>query len=74
MLVLLNAHDQEVPFELPTTDEGKSWLRVIDTISATTPEQRWTDAHYPLQGRSVAVFALNSDRRDRRMTDPAVTP
>jgi isoamylase len=71
VLVVLNAHDQEVPFALPKTDEGQSWLRMIDTVDAAAPEQRWKgEARYPLQGRTLALFTLNGERRDRRVTDP----
>jgi glycogen operon protein len=74
LLVLLNADDQEVPFVLPKTDEGKSWLRVIDTICDTPPEQRWAgEAHYPLQGRTLALFTLNGERRERQIADAPAT-
>jgi isoamylase len=70
LLILLNAHFEEVPFVLPKVDEGKSWLRVIDTIEGKAPETRFTGgARYPLQGRTLAVFMLNSDRRTRRLND-----
>jgi glycogen operon protein len=70
LLILLNAHFEEVPFVLPKVDEGKSWLRVIDTIDAKTPETRFHGgARYPLQGRTLAVFLLNGDRRARRTSD-----
>ena len=70
LLMLLNAHFEEVPFVLPKVDEGKSWLRVIDTIDAKTPETRFTGgARYPLQGRTLAVFILNGERRARRTSD-----
>jgi glycogen operon protein len=74
LLVLLNADDQEVPFVLPKTDEGKSWLRVIDTICDTTPEQRWAgEAHYPLHGRTLALFTLNGERRERQIAEAPAT-
>ena len=70
VLVLLNAHDREVPFVLPKTDEDKSWLRVIDTICATTPEERWNGgASYPLHRRTLALFTLNVERRERRTAE-----
>jgi isoamylase len=71
LLILLNAHFEEMPFVLPKVDEGKSWLRVIDTIDAKTPETRFSGgARYPLQGRTLVAFLLNADRRDRRTSDP----
>jgi isoamylase len=70
LLILLNAHFEEVPFVLPKVDEGKSWLRVIDTIDGKAPEMRFTGAaRYPLQGRTLAVFLLNGERRTRRTND-----
>jgi glycogen operon protein len=70
LLILLNAHFEEVPFVLPKVDERKSWLRAIDTIDAKAPETRFNGgARYPLQGRTLAVFTLNIDRRARRTSD-----
>jgi glycogen operon protein len=70
VLVLLNAHDREVPFVLPKTDEDKSWLRVIDTMCATTPEERWNgEASYPLHRRTLALFTLNEERRERQTAE-----
>jgi glycogen operon protein len=75
LLILLNAHYDEVPFTLPKVDDGKSWLRVVDTIAAQPPEQRFNGgAKYPLQGRSLAVFTLNSERRTRRAADQPEKP
>jgi isoamylase len=69
LLILLNAHYEEVPFTLPKV-KGRSWLRVIDTIEARVPEQRFAGgAKYPLQGRSLALFTLNGERRARRAED-----
>jgi isoamylase len=72
LLILLNAHFEEVPFTLPRTVEGKSWVRVVDTIEALPPEKRFSGgAKYPLQGRTLAVFTLNGERRARRAADQA---
>ena len=71
VLILLNAHFEEVPFVLPKVDEGKSWLRVIDTIDAKARDKRFHGgARYPLQGRTLAAFTLSRDRRARRAADP----
>ena len=70
VLMLLNAHHEEVPFRLPPADEGESWLRMFDTTDGNAPEHRYAGAaHYPVQGRSVVVFTLNGDRRTRRSSD-----
>jgi glycogen operon protein len=71
VLVLLNAHHEGVPFVLPKAAERKSWLRVFDAVNANSPERRFPGgARYPLQGRTVAVFTLNGERRTRRVSDP----
>src|SRR6185436_18469838 len=57
LVILLNGHSDEVTFTLPPFDEDQLWHRVFDTVdphgrdSALKP-----GAHYPLHGRSVAVF------------------
>ncbi len=70
LLILLNAHYEPVPFALPQPDEGKSWLRVIDTIAARVPEKRYPGgAKYPLQGRTMALFRLYGEQHGRRASD-----
>jgi hypothetical protein len=67
---MLNAHSDEVPFVLPPIGAGHAWVRVIDTIDAQPPELRLDGStRYPLQGRSVALFRLDGERRQRRATD-----
>jgi isoamylase len=75
LLILLNAHFEEVPFILPRVRRETSWLRVADTINARAPEQRFPGNHtYPLQGRSLALFTLDGERRGRRASDPPPAP
>ena len=70
LLILLNAHFEEVPFVLPATEAGHEWLRVLDTIESRVPEQRFEGGlKYPLQGRTLALFTLEGDRRHRRAAD-----
>ena len=68
LLVVLNAHDDKVPFTLPDVEEDKhQWLRILDTIEARAGERAFKGgARYPLQGRSVAVFKMSPPRRERR--------
>ena len=75
LLILLNAHHEEVPFALPTVGDGTAWVRVIDTIAAVRRGAPRTPAAttYPLQGRTLArVRACNArsaaatSRRRRR--------
>jgi hypothetical protein len=59
-----------VPFALPVIGAERHWVRVLDTVEAQAEEQRFSGgASYPLQGRTVALFALNIERRQRRATD-----
>jgi isoamylase len=70
VLILLNAHYDEVPFALPLVGDDKSWMRVIDTIEANVEDKRFAGGtKYPLQGRALALFVLNGERRQRRATD-----
>ena len=74
LLILLNAHSEEVPFTLPKVEAGKFWLRVVDTVAAQVPEKRLAGGtKYPLQGRTLVLFILNGDRRQRRTSDAATT-
>jgi hypothetical protein len=59
-----------VPFSLPLVADDKSWLRVMDTIEAQIEDRRFAGGtKYPLQGRTLVLFTLNSDRRQRRARD-----
>ena len=42
LLILLNAHHDEVPFALPTITDGTVWVRMIDTIEPYVEERRYT--------------------------------
>ncbi|HZO20973.1 MAG TPA: glycogen debranching protein GlgX [Steroidobacteraceae bacterium] len=58
-MLLFNAHHEEIPFVLPQSLSAKAWWTVLDTSSASSPfEQRRHEAgaHYPLQGRSLALL------------------
>ncbi|HVZ21907.1 MAG TPA: glycogen debranching protein GlgX [Vicinamibacterales bacterium] len=70
LLILLNAHVDEVPFRLPKADAGARWMRIVDTIDAQTPEKAFAGgSQYALQGRALALFTLNRERRGRRAAD-----
>jgi glycogen operon protein len=70
LLLLLNAHHEEVPFALPLVGSEKTWLRHFDTIDAQAEERRFVGGmKYPLQGRTLALFKLDGDRRQRRASD-----
>jgi glycogen operon protein len=59
LLVLINAHHEEIPFSLPSLDGAGGWQSVIDTHfdSGFAPEAlHQPNELYPLQGRSVALL------------------
>ncbi|HEV2686269.1 MAG TPA: glycogen debranching enzyme GlgX, partial [Actinomycetota bacterium] len=59
LLILINAHHEEIPFALPTLDGSNGWQALIDTNydSGFAPEARFRPGEaYPLQGRSVALL------------------
>jgi len=59
LLVLINAHHEEIAFALPSLAEGSGWHAVLDTHydSGLAPEVRHQPREqYPLQGRSVALL------------------
>jgi isoamylase len=59
LLLLFNAHSDRVNFALPESNHGRQWLRIIDTVGASTEVRPYPGGtQYPLQGRSVAVFKL----------------
>ena len=68
------SHFEEVPFVLPTVDTGQAWERVIDTICARSPASHTVGGtRYPLQGRSLALFRMDGERRQRRRDDAGET-
>jgi glycogen operon protein len=67
LLILLNAHPTEVPFALPSISPHTAWVRMLDTIAAHVEEKRYTgDTTYPLQGLTLALFTLSTERRADR--------
>src|SRR3989441_4488735 len=70
LLVVLNAHDDKVPFTLPALEgDTHQRLRLLDTIEACANQRAVQGgATYPLQGRSVAVFKMTPPLRERRRT------
>ena len=74
LLILLNAHHDEVPFALPTITDGTAWVRMIDTVEPYVEERRFTGGEkYPLQGRTLVVFVLRSEQRRPSITRGEMT-
>jgi len=70
LLLLLNAHSDDVPFTLPALDEKHQWRRVLDTGEAAAAGDRLfkPGGSYPLRGRSLALLRVTPPLRDRRRT------
>jgi isoamylase len=72
LLVLLNAHSDEVLFTLPPLEEDQRWHRVVDTVQAAAPERDFeAGREYTVSGRSTVVFALTPPARERRRSGEA---
>jgi isoamylase len=66
LLLLLNAHWEEIPFTLPETTDGDVWQVLVDTAEpdrALPVRVRPQREQYPLFGRSMAL--LRTARRSR---------
>ena len=60
-LLLLNAHEEPVPFTLPLANPPIDWIRILDTHDKT----EWSGhsgTPYPLQARSLAILELTSQK------------
>jgi glycogen operon protein len=58
-LLLLNAHNDAIPFRLPAIGSGSEWLLLIDTHRDRFPgrdERVSPGTEFALQGRSLALF------------------
>ncbi len=67
LLVLFNAHSDNVPFTLPPVDANQQWRRVFDTAESASSERIYKPGgRYPLEGRSVALLRVVPPARDRR--------
>jgi len=71
-VLLMNAHQEEIQFYLPTVASGMVWMSLIDTaISNGKMPGSAHEAHsaYPLQGRSLALLVerqRDQVRQDQR--------
>jgi glycogen operon protein len=67
LLVLLNAHGEQVPFTLPGLDADQRWQRVLDTADPDAAERPFKSGGcYPLQSQSLAIFKLTPPLHERR--------
>jgi isoamylase len=67
LLVLLNAHNDEVAFTLPPLDGEQRWQRIVDTYEPVGDEKVFEPrAAFAVQGRSVAIFKVTPPLQERR--------
>jgi len=63
MLILLNAHDGQVPFTLPTLAPEQRWVTVMDTAHDERDHRRLSGGDaYLLEARSLAVLRQGRSR------------
>ncbi|HKO89494.1 MAG TPA: glycogen debranching protein GlgX [Burkholderiales bacterium] len=58
MLVIFNAHHEQIDFVLPGIAEGARWHAVFDTVESTRLSGRVFEGHarYPVQARSLVLL------------------
>jgi isoamylase len=72
LLLLINAHWEEVPFELPTTSDGRVWETMIDTRDPEAPVRVCRGGEtFPLFGRSLALLRTAAAATAGQETTPA---
>jgi glycogen operon protein len=71
LLILLNAHYEQLPFILPAHKRGLRWELVLDTRDPLPPQKRCLvrgGRPYELEARSLALFRLQSEEEVERVT------
>jgi isoamylase len=73
LLVILNAHDDVVPFKLPEAAGGRRWVRLIDTNQDRNDDLEDFDFGrvYEVTGRSLLLFILRPSRQKGPQTEAA---
>ena len=76
LLLLLNAHWEEIPFSLPGTSEGDVWQTLVDTAEPDRPLQvrvRPQRETYPLYGRSIVLLrTIRPEEANRELSSTQV--
>ena len=66
LLMILNAHDEAVEFTLPDSQNGKEWVRLLDTNVVDEDEDEEPafpiGETYTVTGRSLLLFRLRTNR------------
>jgi isoamylase len=58
LLLLLNAHHENIPFAMPVAKDEHYWERILDTAEPVAEAQALANGQYPLQGRSLALLRI----------------
>jgi isoamylase len=58
LILLLNAHYEPIPFNLPTTKGDMKWQVLVDTAAPATAGTQLDTLKYELKGRSMAVLLV----------------
>src|SRR6266852_1449332 len=59
LLILLNAHHEPIPFQIPAHDHGARWELVLDTATDSAETRSFAaDEKYDLRERSLVVLRL----------------
>jgi glycogen operon protein len=74
LLLLLNAHWEEIHFTMPTTREEHVWEQLIDTRDPAAPMRICRGGEvFPLFGRSLALFRTVATEKSRSEMTPLQT-
>jgi glycogen operon protein len=72
LLLMLNAHWEQIPFVLPKTREEHVWEMLVDTAERADVPIVWKGGQeYPLYGRSLALLRTNTPDRAGTRVSPA---
>ena len=58
LLILINAHHEQIPFILPAHKRGTRWEPLVDTSVQKPHGMVRGGTAYPLEGRSLTVLCL----------------
>ncbi len=71
LLILLNAHHEPIPFQIPTHDHGARWELILDTTLVSTEGRTFAaEEKYNLRERSLAVLRLGREDKEHRPDQP----
>jgi glycogen operon protein len=72
LLILLNAHHEPIPFQIPVHDHGARWELILDTALVSTENRTFAgDEKYDLRERSLAVLRLGLQEKEPRLEQPS---